>query len=280
MFSLFRNRISLSRFTLALLLITSTLGLLFTAPGPAYAANCQDWYTVQRGETLYRIGLKYNMTWDRIASANNITHPDRIYAGQVLCIPVSTSSSTDEATVLSTDVEYVKALTDVHMRVGPGMGYDTMGIVKMGQVIKVTGLSSSGSWWRVVCPDNTIGNCWITAGAQYTQPTTSSGTPITPAPKPVVIPTFSILAVTRDQTVTIQAANFPAGMKFKVLMGAFGTAGINGYYVTTIDSGAGGSFKGTYTIPELLRGSTLIAIRLEGTSGYYSYNWFWNKSTE
>jgi hypothetical protein len=280
MFARFHNHINLSRFMLALLFITSALGWSFLAPQPAYAADCQAWYTVQQGETLYRIGLKYDLTWDRITSANNLTNPDRIYAGQVLCIPVTASSSTGGDTVLVTNVEYVKTLTDVFMRGGPGMDFNTLGIVKQGQVILVTGISNDGNWWRVVCLDNTMGNCWITAGAQYTQPTTRQGTPTEPAPKPVVIPTFSIQSVTRDQTVTIQAANFPAGMKFKVLMGPFGSAGVGGDFVTTTDSGPGGSFKATYTIPEKLRGSLLIAIRLEGDSGYYSYNWFWNITAE
>jgi hypothetical protein len=55
---------------------------------------------------------------------------------------------------------------------------------------------------------------------------------------------------------------------------------VNGYEVTTTDSGAGGSFKATYTIPEKMKGSLLIAIRLESTSGYYSYNWFWNTTSD
>lgn len=280
MFALLHNRISLNRFTLALILIFSTLGALFWVVGPAYAADCQAQYTVQRGDNLYRIGLKYNMTWDRITGANNITNPDKIYTGQVLCIPVSNEPSSEDTTALPTNVQYVKALTDVYIRVGPGTKYDTMGKVKMGQVIKVTGVSSSGSWWRVICPDNTTGNCWITAGAKFTQPTTSSGTSPTPLPNPVVIPVFTILAVVHDQSVTIQTADFPAGMKFKVLMGSYGSAGVNGYYVTTTNSGTGGSFKATYTIPEALQGSKRIAIRLEGTSGYYSYNWFWNDTTK
>jgi LysM repeat protein len=274
------NPINLPRFTLAILFIFSTLGLSFLAPRPAYAAECQAWYTVQRGENLYRIGLKYDMTWDRITSANNLSDPDKIYAGQVLCIPVSVSSSTGDSTVLTTDVEYVKTLTDVYMRGGPGTGYDRLGTVKQGQVILVTGISKDGNWWRVVCFDNTMGDCWITANAQYTQPTTKNGTPTQPTPNPVVVPTISILSVKRDQTVTLQAVDFPAGMKFKVLMGPFGSAGVNGYEVTTTDSGAGGSFKATYTIPEKMKGSLLIAIRLESTSGYYSYNWFWNTTSD
>ena len=92
----------------------------------------------------------------------------------------------------------------------------------------------------------------------------------------IVIPTFKITAVDRDDTVTIKAVNFPANDDFKVTMGAYGTLGIGGTVVGTQNSGTG-SFTATYTIPAGLAGSTRIAIRLQSpTSHYYSYNWFWN----
>lgn len=96
------------------------------------------------------------------------------------------------------------------------------------------------------------------------------------APAPV-IPTFSITGVDRDNTVTIKTSNFPAGDTFTVRMGAFGTKGVGGTVVGSQNSGGGGTFTATYTIPAGLHGSDRIAIRLQSpTSGYYSYNWFWN----
>jgi len=76
--------------------------------------------------------------------------------------------------------------------------------------------------------------------------------------------------------VTIRTANFPANQRFDVLMGAYGTKGINGTYVTSTQSGNGGSFTATYPIPANLRGADQIAIRLQNPSGYYSFNWFFN----
>jgi hypothetical protein len=93
----------------------------------------------------------------------------------------------------------------------------------------------------------------------------------------IVIPTFSITAVSRDSSVTILTSNFPAGDTFTVTMGAYGTLGIGGVLVGSQASGSGGSFSATYSIPASLHGSNRIAIRLESpSSGYYSYNWFWN----
>jgi LysM repeat protein len=44
-------------------------------------------YTVQPGDNLYRIALKYNMTWQQLAQFNGIGNADDIEAGQVLQIP-------------------------------------------------------------------------------------------------------------------------------------------------------------------------------------------------
>jgi hypothetical protein len=61
-------------------------------------------------------------------------------------------------------------------------------------------------------------------------------------------------------------------------MGAYGTKGVGGVVIGTTNSGKGGTFTATYNIPASLAGSNMIAIRLQSpTSGYYAYNWFYNK---
>jgi hypothetical protein len=110
-------------------------------------------------------------------------------------------------------------------------------------------------------------------------PTGSTATPI-PSLPPGVIPTFTIQSVVRDSTVTIKTANFPANDNFDVLMNYMGTKGVGGYYVQTVNSGSGGTQTWTFNIPSQLYGQYQIAIRLQSpTSGYYSYNWFYNNTT-
>jgi hypothetical protein len=92
------------------------------------------------------------------------------------------------------------------------------------------------------------------------------------------IPTFTIHSVAADQTVTIVTKNFPADQNFTVTMGEMGTLGVAGYLVGTSNSGNGGSFTATYTIPSQLHGRYQIAIRLQSAQGYYSYNWFYNNT--
>jgi len=93
-----------------------------------------------------------------------------------------------------------------------------------------------------------------------------------------VIPTFAVVRVIPDTSVTILSNNFPVGRSFDVLMGPISTQGIGGIKVTTINSSAGGSFNATFNIPTALHGQYQIAIRLENNtgSGYYAYNWFYN----
>jgi len=44
-------------------------------------------YTVQSGDTLWAISIKYGVTVDAIVQLNNIANPDLIYVGQMLQIP-------------------------------------------------------------------------------------------------------------------------------------------------------------------------------------------------
>jgi hypothetical protein len=111
-------------------------------------------------------------------------------------------------------------------------------------------------------------------------PGSTPAAPPAPVPGYYGVPTISIASVLRDSKVTIYANNFPAGQTFTVRMGYYGSLGIGGTVITTIDSGSGGSFSATYDIPSSLYGSDRIAIRLETSNGYFNaYNWFYNNST-
>ena len=77
--------------------------------------------------------------------------------------------------VLQTGVRYVLANQDVAMHAGPGEEYARTGQVFGGQVAWVTGVSIDGAWWRVICPDDTVGNCWLPANLELTLPTTPAG---------------------------------------------------------------------------------------------------------
>ena len=93
------------------------------------------------------------------------------------------------------------------------------------------------------------------------------------------VPTFAIVTVKPGESVTIRTNNFPPAQAFTVRMGPYGTYGINGEIVGTTDSGTGGSFEATYSIPASLKSADAIAIRMDSAQGYYAYNWFTNMGT-
>jgi hypothetical protein len=106
--------------------------------------------------------------------------------------------------------------------------------------------------------------------------------PSQPASQPdkQAIPAITILSVVEDESVTIRTSDFPADTKFQVRMGKSGTAGVEGILVESFNSKNGGSFVLTFEIPGKLHKEKQIAIRLESSNGYYSYNWFENDTFE
>jgi hypothetical protein len=136
---------------------------------------------------------------------------------------------------------------------------------------KLVGLSRIAI--RADNPDGFFSYNWFWNNtASGSSSSSSSGTTFTG------IPTFKILDVDKDNTVTIRTNNFPADHTFTVLMGKYGTLGVGGIEVDKTDSGKGGAFDATYDIPDELKGDRRIAIRLESTDGFFAFNWFWNNT--
>lgn len=67
------------------------------ASGTGATASVQT-YVVRRGDTLFRIALRYGLSTWALARANGIRNPSLIYVGQVLQIPVGSSSTASGGT--------------------------------------------------------------------------------------------------------------------------------------------------------------------------------------
>ena len=84
--------------------IAAVVLALGTAAGPSMmnavqSENvCPRTHYVTWGETLYKIGVQYNVWWTDIAVANNLNNPDRIYVGQTLTIPCTPEQQAAVAT--------------------------------------------------------------------------------------------------------------------------------------------------------------------------------------
>jgi hypothetical protein len=117
-----------------------------------------------------------------------------------------------------------------------------------------------------------------TAGESGTPaPTPAPGTPVpSPTPGYTGIPTFSIQSVVQGSSVTIRTNNLPANQTFTARMDVRGNRAIGGTIVGTLESGTGGTLTATFNIPNNLRNTRQIAIRLDSPSGFFAYNWFYN----
>lgn len=77
-------------FVSAVALAASVVGMTFAAPAQTAEASglCAQYHTVQRGENLFRIGLAYGLTTTQLQAMNGLANPNRIYAGQSLCVRI------------------------------------------------------------------------------------------------------------------------------------------------------------------------------------------------
>jgi hypothetical protein len=76
----------------------------------------------------------------------------------------------------STPVSFISTLAEVNIRSGPGETFDAIEKIAAGQQALVTGVSMDSKWWRVICPDGTVGNCWASADPALTQPIAPANT--------------------------------------------------------------------------------------------------------
>ncbi len=76
------------------LLVAALVFLLVGSLTPAAAApsevaggsGCQQFYTVQPGDTLNHIAFHFHTTTAQLARLNGLTNPNLIFAGMVLCV--------------------------------------------------------------------------------------------------------------------------------------------------------------------------------------------------
>ncbi len=64
----------------------------------------------------------------------------------------------------------VQALAGLNLRAGPDISNEVVSILISGETVQVTGTTEDGSWWRVRCPDGSVGDCWISADPLLSQP--------------------------------------------------------------------------------------------------------------
>jgi uncharacterized YkwD family protein/spore coat assembly protein SafA len=89
----------------AVLILVLVFVLLFSSP-----VFAQSTYTVQRGDTIWKIAVKYQVGMSEIIAANpQIKNPNLIYPGQKITIPTVTTSAQESEVARLVNAERAKA---------------------------------------------------------------------------------------------------------------------------------------------------------------------------
>lgn len=122
-----------------------------------------------------------------------------------------------------TTVQYVRAKQDINIRKGPGTTYDIVGGVYAGQTAQVTGVTNAdATWWRVLCPDGSAGECWVSADTALTEP----------ADAPNVEPTATASTEVNSETFVRALAAALQGKNLDALKGMMGDPFTIGYWLS------------------------------------------------
>jgi uncharacterized protein YgiM (DUF1202 family) len=130
------------------------------------------------GQVAKVTGTNFDGTWWQVVCPDNSAGSCWVSADPSLTQPTTAPHDNQPpppSTPQSTDVQFVLAQQDVSIYGGPGTQYSIVGSVASGQTAKVTGVSADNNWWRVICPDNTVGDCWVSADPAFTQPAQAPG---------------------------------------------------------------------------------------------------------
>lgn len=76
-------------------------------------------------------------------------------------------------------------------------------------------------------------------------------------------PTITVLSVKEGSNMVVKGVNFPAGETIDILMGKYGTEGINGIIIESIEIAEEGEFEELVNIPESLQSESKITVRFE-----------------
>jgi LysM repeat protein len=142
------------------------LVLLLALAAPALAQGSTI-HVVQAGENLFRIGLRYGVTVNALASANGLSNTSRIYVGQRLVIPSGSTGSSAASPAASASGVHVVQRGENLFRIALRYGMTT------GALAAANGIANPNHVYvgqRLVIPGRG------SASAQPTQPVASGQT--------------------------------------------------------------------------------------------------------
>jgi LysM repeat protein len=214
-------------------------------------------HTVQGGENLFRIALRYNTTVEALAAANGITDPSRIYAGQVLIIP---GIDTPAVSPIQVDAAAVPVSSAAPVVQTQAAVYHT---VQRGETLASIGRAYGIAWSDISAANGIADPNQIFAGQQLLIPgTTAPGTaavapPLSPAPVAVESAPAAAVSTGTQRTHIVQVGERLAtiasqyGISWPTIASANNLADPNRIYVgQSLIIPAADIGQGTYLQPE------------------------------
>jgi LysM repeat protein len=154
------------------------------APDPAPAATAPVYHVVQPGETLRIIGNRYGVTWQDLATLNNISNPNRILVGQQLV--VMSGSAPDTAAVPPTPepepatiLPEPAAPADPVVTAAPSVVQNRTHVVQAGEHLASIARRYGISWSTIAQANNIVDPNRILVGQALTIPGEDTPTPAT-----------------------------------------------------------------------------------------------------
>ncbi len=282
------------------IVLTVFLAFCLTAMNftPVYAASqqsggsCDTDYVVQWGDTLYKIGLRYGVSWPDIAANNGIGYPYWVYAGQRICISgaatgtsggssgvsVSVTGSIEDKNVsIKTSSLPKNEIFDVLIGTCANTGVNGSIVGK----IKTDGAAGSYTGKYKIPPTLDGISCLAVRISSRISSRTAYATFTNGYGSSVQVPAidFSVKSVVKNKSVKIKITDAVKGKKYKVYIDMGGGGAAGGIYVDSFVAGSSSPFIMTYAIPSKYKGAAKLDLRIEGvnTSGMV-YHTFLNKT--
>lgn len=283
------------------------INLFSVAAVPVQASSsCNSRYTVQYGDTLYKIGVWYGLPWTEIAEANGIGWPYTIYYGTSICIPYGGSdynndydydydygyySSSGDVKASVIDVNTNKNFTlkayDVPKKENFEVSVGKCNYASPTVVGEISTGSSSetltdtfkipGKFKNVSCLIVYLDSTKTARSSSITFVNGSSSS--SNDTQDFSNLKFTIKSVQKNKSVTIRVTDFRKNEKYKIYIGNESTGASPGTYVGSFKQSNNQDFNIKVNIPSAYKGKARLDIRIEGVTVTASqYHSFRNKT--
>lgn len=128
-------------------------GWLAFAPSTQAASMCQSYHTVQAGENLFRISLRYGTNVPTLVTLNGLASANRIYAGQTLCVAGAVVTTPPPSTQTTYTVQPGDTLYSIARRFNVTMtaliqanGISNWNLIYVGQRLQIPGSTTNNDY--------------------------------------------------------------------------------------------------------------------------------------